>query len=463
MQVPKAMIMLLGTTSGIAVLAAAMVLTGTGRVPTASAGGSDPLSSSALADLPVQLTRTAQIKPTGQVKSFNLVAERAAWELLPGVTTQAITYNGSVPGPTIRVTEGDTLRVTFVNELDQDTTVHWHGLHVPNSMDGVPGVTQDPVKPGATFTYEFTASHAGTFMYHPHANEVEQIDNGLYGLLIIDPQTPDPTRFDKDFSMVLGAWNLPSTTSGQTADHGAMPGVDAAAGMAGMGSPDMSTMQDLVAAGPSDPRVQQMSQSMGITPEQAVAMMQRMLATQQAGPGAGTSMPMGRASGATRTSGGMDMDYNYFTINGKAYPAKEPWTVQPGDLVRVRIVNISNLVHPMHLHGQDFKIIAKDGEPRQVQEVENTLSVNPGETYDIVFRADSPGTWLLHCHELHHVENNGVEPGGLIQAIVVQGATPEGAAAASTPTGASTQPAAAPTTLPRQGMPLNIPGMGHMA
>jgi len=290
--------MMVGTTLTMAVLAAATVFTGIGRVPTASAGGADPLSSAALADLPVQLTRTAQIKPTGQVKSFNLVAERAVWELLPGVTTQAITYNGSVPGPTIRVTEGDTLRVTFVNELDQDTTIHWHGLHVPNSMDGVPGVTQDPVRPGATFTYEFTASHAGTFMYHPHANEVEQIDNGLYGLLIIDPQTPDPTRFDKDFSMVLGAWNLPSTTSGQTADHGAMPGADAAAGMAGMGSPDMSMMQDLVAAGPSDPRVLQMSQSMGITPVQAVEMMQRMLATQQAAPGAGTSMPMGRASGA---------------------------------------------------------------------------------------------------------------------------------------------------------------------
>jgi FtsP/CotA-like multicopper oxidase with cupredoxin domain len=203
--------------------------------------------------------------------------------------------------------------------------------------------------------------------------------------------------------------------------------------------------------------VQQMSQSMGITPEQAVAMIQRMLSA----PATGMSMPTATGTGIKSASGATNMDYNYFTINGKAYPATEPWTVQQGDLVRVRIVNVSNLVHPMHLHGQDFKIIAKDGEPRQVQEVENTLTVNPGETYDVVFRADSPGTWLLHCHELHHVENNGAEPGGLIQAIVVQGTTHEAAAPAPTPTGASTQPASAPTAVPSQEMPVNMPGMGH--
>jgi FtsP/CotA-like multicopper oxidase with cupredoxin domain len=304
-------------------------------------------------------------------------------------------------------------------------------------------------------------------MYHPHANEVEQIDNGLYGLLIIDPQTPDPTHFDKDFSMVLGAWNLPNAAASQTAVHSDMPGAGAAAPAAGaMGSSDMSMMQDLVAAGPSDSRVQQMAQSMGITAEQAVAMMQRMLAAQPMTPvtpgAAGMSMPMGSTSSTKPTTGGMNMDYNYFTINGKAYPATEPWAVQQGDLVRVRIVNISNLVHPMHLHGQDFKIIAKDGEPRKVQEVENTLTVNPGETYDIVFRADSPGTWLLHCHELHHVENNGVEPGGLIQAVVVQGATPAGAMPAASPTSGGTQPANAPTATPSQQMPTDdMPGMGH--
>jgi FtsP/CotA-like multicopper oxidase with cupredoxin domain len=284
----------------------------------------------------VSLSYSSKPSPTGKERAYDLVVKRARWELAPGVSVMAITYNDTVPGPTIVVTEGDTLRVTIKNELDQDTSIHWHGVHVPNAMDGVPGVTQDPIRPGETFTYEFVASHAGTFMYHPHINSVAQIDNGLYGLLIIEPQKPDSPAFDLEFSMMLGAWN---------------------------------------------------------TGQGAMAM------------------------------GGMNMDYNYFTINGKAYPATAPWTVKEGDKVRVRLVNISNLVHPMHLHGQDFKVIARDGEPIAPanQQWMNTLTVNPGETYDIAFLADNPGVWVFHCHELHHTENNGVEPGGLMQIIQYEG------------------------------------------
>lgn len=116
--------------------------------------------------------------PTGKLREFNLVAKEAEVEIAPGVTVMAFTYNGQVPGPTIRVTEGDTLRVTLKNELDKATTIHWHGLHVPNSMDGVSPLTQQGIEPGQSFTYEFPASHAGTFMYHPHLNSVEQIEVG---------------------------------------------------------------------------------------------------------------------------------------------------------------------------------------------------------------------------------------------------------------------------------------------
>jgi FtsP/CotA-like multicopper oxidase with cupredoxin domain len=132
-------------------------------------------------------------------------------------------------------------------------------------------------------------------------------------------------------------------------------------------------------------------------------------------------------SGDKADMGGMSMDYNYFTINGKAFPANAGWEVAEGDLVRVRLINISNVVHPMHLHGHDFTVIAKDGEPikPELQQTMNTLAVNAGETYDVVFRADNPGTWVFHCHELHHTENDGVEPGGLIQAIQYEGFTPQ--------------------------------------
>ncbi len=425
-----------GATVAIAALAVA-ALVGAGLAAgrwldeTARAQGNTALSSVALAELPVHLTQTREIRPTGQVKRFELTAQRAAWELLPGVVTQAVTYNGTVPGPTLRATEGDTVRVVLRNALDQETSIHWHGLHVPNAMDGVPGLTQPPVRPGETFTYEFTASHAGTFMYHPHINSVAQIDNGLYGLLIIDPQQPDPTRFDKEFTMMLGAWMLRPPAAG----HGpaSMPGMGGPRG--GEPTARAQVLTELLAAGAGDARVTQFSQALGLTPAQGLDVLRGVRALGGAA-----------AGGQTEPPGGMEMDYNYFTINGKAYPAVEPWTVKQGDLVRVRIVNISNLGHPMHLHGQDFKVIAKDGEPLREQWIGNTLSVAPGETYDIVFLANNPGIWVFHCHELHHTENAGVEPGGLVQVIQYEGAVPSSAPA----------PAAAPTT-----MPANMPGMRH--
>ncbi len=428
----------------------------------ASAQADDPLSSAGLAQLPIHLTQTARIRPTGQVRQFDLTARRTTWELVPGVQTEAITYNGTVPGPTIRVTEGDTLRVVMKNELDQDTSIHWHGLHVPNAMDGVPGLTQLPVRPGETFTYEYVVSHAGTFMYHPHINSVAQIDNGLYGLMIVDPQTPDPTRFDKEFTMVLGAWQLGSPSGG----HGTV--IPTRAGPPGDVDP-LQTMRAMLEAGPADERNVQMAQTMAMAPEQFMDTVRGMVAMADAmhasAMGAATAeghpmpgmegmpsmmgMPTMPGMGSQGMSGGtsMNMNYNYFTVNGKAFPAVEPWTVRQGDLVRVRIVNISNLAHPMHLHGQDFKVIAKDGEPLSpVQQwVGNTLSIDAGETYDIVFLANNPGRWTFHCHELHHTENDGVEPGGLMQIIQYEGFEPFGGATSPSPTQA----------------PPSMPGMGH--
>jgi manganese oxidase len=153
------------------------------------------------------------------------------------------------------------------------------------------------------------------------------------------------------------------------------------------------------------------------------------------------------------------MSYNYFTVNGKAFPAVEPWIVKQGDLVRVRLVNISNLNHPMHLHGHDFKVIAKDGEPLRAEEqqVANTLSIDPGETYDIVFQANNPGLWALYCHELHHTENDGVEPGGLMQLIRYEGYQPPASAVET----ASPEAATPSTAMPMDAMPGHMPGMGH--
>jgi manganese oxidase len=143
----------------------------------------------------------------GDVKVFRLTCDIVPdWEFDVGKTVEAWTYNGVVPGPEIRVTEGDRVRVHVKNNLNESTAVHWHGLIVPNDQDGVPFVTQPPIKPGEEYTYEFTAleGNAGTHMYHSHNNSAKQVTMGLLGAFTILPKDPS-TRpaYDKEFLIVL--------------------------------------------------------------------------------------------------------------------------------------------------------------------------------------------------------------------------------------------------------------------
>jgi len=149
-------------------------------------------------------------------KEFHLRAGKSPINLVPepNGTTNAWCFNGVVPGPEIRVRQGDRLRITVDNALDEDTTVHWHGMRVPNAMDGVPHLTQPPIAPGKTFTYEFDAVDAGTFWYHPHQRSFEQVGRGLYGPLIVEE--PAPIRVDRDLTWVLDDWRL--TKDGQISD-----------------------------------------------------------------------------------------------------------------------------------------------------------------------------------------------------------------------------------------------------
>jgi FtsP/CotA-like multicopper oxidase with cupredoxin domain/plastocyanin len=145
----------------------------------------------------------------GAVKEYTFEAKEVDWELLPGTTVKAWTYNGQLPGPEIHVTEGDTVRVTLKNSLPVPTTIHWHGVDVPNGMDGVPGLTQDTVPPGGTFTYEFVATNPGTRWYHSHQDPEIQVALGLYGPLVIDPKTPPAgePKYDHDYTYLLSEWS----------------------------------------------------------------------------------------------------------------------------------------------------------------------------------------------------------------------------------------------------------------
>lgn len=273
----------------------------------------------------------------GNVKVFALTAKPVRWKLTGDVMMTAWTYNGTLPGPMIRVTDGDKVRINVKNELPEATSIHWHGIPVPNAMDGVPPFTQAAIEPGQSFTYEFTASPAGSFMYHSHVETDKQIPLGLYAPFIIEPKDAPASPPAVDKVLMLSEVRI---------------------------GPDGKTYP---------------------------------------------AMPMAGA------------EPNYFTINGKSFPDTEKIQVKRGEVVRLRLENVGQFTHPMHLHGAFFKVVATDGNPvpEAAQLTKDTIAVNPGERYDIEFVADNAGTWVLHCHVLHHVTNDNIEPGGLITVIEV--------------------------------------------
>jgi FtsP/CotA-like multicopper oxidase with cupredoxin domain len=130
----------------------------------------------------------------------------AQLRVAPGPRTEIWGYDGAAPGPQLRLRQGDTLRIAVENRLEQETTVHWHGVRVPNAMDGVPHLTQSPIASGETFVYEFEVPDAGTYWYHPHHNSSQQVGRGLYGALIVEERDPYPV--DRELTWLLGDWRL---------------------------------------------------------------------------------------------------------------------------------------------------------------------------------------------------------------------------------------------------------------
>jgi len=306
----------------------------TGSAPMGGSSGMDmrPVDTRGAQTAPLTARGGERLEPTvvGGVKQFALSARVVRWTILPNVVVGAYAYNGVVPGPEIRVTQGERIRVVFRNELPEPTSIHWHGLEIPNDQDGAAGVTQPPIEPGATFTYEFTAEPAGTFFYHTHVAADRQQPLGLTGPLIVEPRG-GRTGYAVERTIMLAEWNVDVRT-GETR---------AAMGQTGM-------------------------------------------------------FP------------------NFFTINGKSYPSTETIDVRVGDRVRLNIVGSGQFIHPMHLHGQPFTIVATDGHPvpEAARLVKDTVLVGPGERYDVEFVARAPGRWLFHCHIADHATNNGTEEQG---------------------------------------------------
>lgn len=246
-------------------------------------------------------TFTAPYDVVGGVKVFNLRMAPVQWEVSPGIVKEAWTFNGTVPGPTLRFNEGDRVRLIVQNNLPEMTSVHWHGMVLPNDQDGVPHITQEPIMPGETYAYEWTAVTTGTHWYHSHMGGL-QVGKGLYGSLEIVPKTGDIPA-DRDYRVIVND------------------------GFLG------------------------------------------------------------------------------FVLNGKSFPATRPLQAKVGERVRIRLIGSGpEMIHPVHLHGGHFELVAQDGNLLPYPVKMDTLNTGVGQTYDIVFVPSNPGKWLLHCHIFSHSE-----------------------------------------------------------
>jgi FtsP/CotA-like multicopper oxidase with cupredoxin domain len=383
---------------------------------------------------------------------YRLVAQHADVHLPSGRTVDALTFNGRVPGPELHAREGDLVEVTVINrDVDDGVSVHWHGVDVPNAEDGVAGVTQDAIPPGGRHVYRFRPDQVGTFWYHSHQVASKQVRRGLLGALVIEPRQPPPRDV---FDRVVVAHELGGRSTLDGSDgvrrRPVPPGAQVRLRLVnGENSPRRFTIAgtpfrvlaidgtelheptpltatalELAAGGRYD---------VGFTmPPRAVTL--ALAGTRAAlvlGPGAQAPPPRddqplfdplayGRpAATPFDSTSRFDRSFTFqigqkpgfldgkpgrqWTINGGIYPDVPVFHVRRGDLVEITIVNDTGAVHPMHLHGHHALVLSRDGVPATGSPWwTDTLDVEPGERYQIAFRADNPGIWMDHCHNLRH-------------------------------------------------------------
>ncbi|MGM0494171.1 MAG: multicopper oxidase family protein [Armatimonadota bacterium] len=306
---------------------------------------------------------------TGDTVEVDLTAREAPVDLGDGERFSAYVYNDAAGGPEIRVSEGDTLRITLQNQLPDNTTIHWHGVPVPNPMDGVPEITQDPVASGDSFVYEFPAWPAGTYVYHSHVGY--QLDQGLHAPLIIED--PDDPGVDEEFVLVISDWATvdgagpAASEAGRNQQRGGMMG---GRGMGGRGGGMMGGGE-------------------GTMGGRGGGMM--------GGRGGGM---MGPRMGRGQVPEGEDVPllepvYDQYAVNGRLPSQANVMQVSRGDRARLRLINASSSsVYQLRLTGHEVRVTRADGRPVEPVEV-GGLRIGMGERYDVEFVADNPGRWQL--------------------------------------------------------------------
>jgi FtsP/CotA-like multicopper oxidase with cupredoxin domain len=331
------------------------------------------------------------------VRSFELVAKETDWQLSADKTVRVWAYNGVVPGSQIRAKVGDVIRVTLKNELKEPTSIHWHGYPVPNNMDGIPGVTQNAVRPGETFTYEFEATVPGTYWYHSHQDSANQEDRGLYGTLVVEEKEDQGVQ--RDYTLVLDEWNTAALQGGGT-DHGGMNHGQTNTGREAMSSMSHGSMNH-----------GSMSVPHGDHGHMDMTNMNDGVMTHGSGSAAEGTSGTQMAPGAMHDRMMREM-YTTFSVNGKSGPAIEPLEMAKGERVRLRFVNAGFQSHVIHLHGQEYAIVSADGqtiqEPPAVKD--RPFTIAPGERYDVEFVAQADSDWVIESHDASEAAKQMVIP-----------------------------------------------------
>jgi len=396
---------------------------------------------------------------------FVLTARTATIRLASGRTVEALTFDGMSPGPELRVRQGDLVEVTLVNDdVSQGVTIHWHGVDVPNAEDGVAGVTQNAVLPGQRYRYRFRAEQVGTFWYHSHQVSSKEVRRGLFGSLVIEPKQ---SSFDLDLSLAAHTFDGVATLNANDGfqSRRVSPGSDVRLRLLNSdGTPRRFTVQgtrffvlaldgtDLNKPSPIENETLEIAGggrvdiaftvprspvwiSLADT-EVGLALNARgasrpvadvTIEFDPAGYGEPTATPFDASSPSDRRfeltigrwPGFLDGRPGLqWTINGRIFPHVPVFVVEEGDLVRVTIANDTDAVHPMHLHGHHLLVLSRDGVPVSGSPWwADTLNVEAGEQYDVAFRADNPGIWMDHCHNLRHAAD------GLTMHVMYTGVT----------------------------------------
>ena len=345
----KKIVVPLAVVAALAVTAGLLVWLLPGRTSAQLVGPGSPAVAQAEAARAVAGSRTVDVTLTAAPTTVDI----------GGRTVQTWAFNGAVPGPTIRVTAGDVIRARVVNQLTAPLTVHWHGIALRNDMDGVPDLTQAPIAPGASFTYQFTAAEAGTYFYHSHVGT--QLDRGLYGALIIDDRTQLASS-TPDIPLLLDDW-LDGT--GQTPDEA----LEQLRSM-NMGNSDSSSGMD--------------GMDMGAMPGMDHGSMPGM---DMGSAGVDADHPLGIDTA--------DLTYPAYLVNGRAPGAPAVYPVAAGQQVRLRLVN-AGAATPFRVAfgaGQ-MTVIATDGYP-VTPVITDSLLIGMGERYDVLVTVPSDGAFPL--------------------------------------------------------------------